>query len=126
MIHLTRQFNILPRLRMLENLQISPPSAEAIKEYREIDRLLVISRTKANASVRCLHMSNVNSSITVKLDRIRIILATLLIQNIYRDRRVKLKTGTKMETFNREKVVDHTILRNTYLSEVQNYKDHQK
>ena len=97
MRHLTRQLNIIPRLIMLENIQISPPSAAAIKGYEEMDRLLIIARTKANASVRHLHMINVHSSRTVKLYQLLIRLATLLIQMKDRDRRVKLKTVTNMK-----------------------------
>ena len=82
---------------MVENIQISPPSAEVIKEYEEIDRLLIIARKKANTSVQSLHMSNVHSSRTVKLDQIHIRLATLLIQRKDRDIRVNCKTVTELE-----------------------------
>ena len=60
MRHLTIHFNILPILSGLENIQISPPYDEAIKEYKEFYRILIIARTKANASVQRLHMRNVH------------------------------------------------------------------
>ena len=97
MRHLTRHFNILPILRKLENLQISPPSTQEINLYNKMDRILVKARTKANTSVRRLHMRNVHSYRTVKLDQLRIRLATLIIHSKYRGRRLKLKTVINMD-----------------------------
>ena len=58
--------------------------------------LLIIARKKSNASVRHLHMINVHSSRTVKLDQIHIRLANILIQRKDRDIRVRTKTATNL------------------------------
>ena len=42
--HITRKHNLLPKLIALENQQNYTPTPEAIKEYEEIDKLLVKER----------------------------------------------------------------------------------
>ena len=59
--HITRQHNLLTRLRALENHQNFPPLPEAITVYEEIDKILFKARSKSNSSVRRLHMSNMQS-----------------------------------------------------------------
>ena len=60
---LTREHNILPQLRRLEGSIKHPPLiAKSMEEHEEIDRLLVVSIIKAEASVQKLHMSGVQSS----------------------------------------------------------------
>ena len=49
--HINRQHNLLPRLIELENHHKCPPSPEAIKEYEDIDKILVKARSKSNSSV---------------------------------------------------------------------------
>ena len=80
--HITRQHNLLSRFREADNHQKFPPSLEDIKEYKEIDKILVKARSKANYSVRRLHISKVKSSRTVKLSQLRLRLINLLIQRI--------------------------------------------
>ena len=56
---ITRKQNLIPRLRALENHQNSSLTPEAIKEYKEIDKIIVKAKSKSNSSIWRLHMSNV-------------------------------------------------------------------
>ena len=101
--HITRQYNLLPRLRALENHQKCPPSPGAIKDYKGINKLLFKATSKANSGVQRLHMSNVQSSRMVKISQLHLRLVTLLIQIIDKERKIKLKTFTKISDITERK-----------------------
>ena len=48
---ITRKQNLIPRLRALENHQNSSLTPEAIKEYKEIDKIIVKAKSKSNSSI---------------------------------------------------------------------------
>ena len=75
---LERQHNLIPRISQIEEYQFHPQSVSAVKEYEEIYRLLISSIIKSNDSVIKLHMSEVQSSRTVKLSQLRLRLSNLI------------------------------------------------
>ena len=67
-----------------------------IKEYKEIDQLLIKFRSGANSSVRHLYMSKVHSYFTIKLSQLSLRLVHILIRHIDNNRYNKQKTFIKL------------------------------
>ena len=80
---LTREKQILQRLKNIDHLQTFSLSQNNIEEYENIDQLLTKARLQADSKTRKLHMKKVQSSRKVKLAKIRVQLFDLLIKKGY-------------------------------------------
>ena len=79
---------------------MNPPSSQSIREYEEIDNLLISARREANTRVCRIHIPDVHSSQTIKMDQLRLRLANQLIKRRYSSKIIKLKMATNISYLN--------------------------